>query len=52
MNTVKYWPALFKDTISDDKKSLFFLPVRLGGMGIRDAVDLAPGSFSIIVLLL
>ena len=45
--TEKFWPALFEDTLSDAKKSLFFLPVRLGCIGIRDPVDLALNSFYI-----
>lgn len=37
--TKKYWPALIEDTVSEAEESLFFLPTRLGGLGIRDPVN-------------
>ena len=36
--TDTFWPALFEDMISDAEESLFFLPTRLGGLGVNDPV--------------
>ena len=46
--TNKFWTALFEDMISDAEESLFFLPTRLGSMGVKDLVYQAPESFAIL----
>ena len=41
----RFWSSLLGDTASEVEKSLFSLPIRLGGLGIRVPADLAPLAF-------
>ena len=36
----QFVPALFDGDISDSEAALFFLPARMGGLGIRDPTEL------------
>ena len=35
---INFFPALFDSDVSELKTSLFFLPARMGGLGIRDPI--------------
>ena len=41
----RFWSSLLGDTASEVEKSLFSLPIRHGGLGIRDPVDHASRAF-------
>ena len=36
-----FWPAIFDSAISQQDQLLFSIPVKMGGMGIRNPVDMA-----------
>ena len=40
-----FWPAVFGGSVDKGEVRLFSLPVRLGGLGVRDPVDSAGLSF-------
>ena len=41
----KFFPALFDSDVSELETSLFFLPARMGGLGIRDPIELCDVDF-------
>ena len=40
-----FFPALFDSDVSELETSMFFLPARMGGLGIRDPIDLCDVDF-------
>ena len=40
-----FFPAIFDSDVSELETSMFFLPARMGGLGIRDPIDLCDADF-------
>ena len=40
-----FWPAVFEGSISETEKRLFTLPTRMGGMGIRNPIEIANNAY-------
>ena len=41
-----FWPALFDGSVDENEVKLFSLPARMGGLGVRDAVESAVQAFA------
>ena len=41
-----FWPAGFAGTISNQEHHLFALPARMGGMGVRNPVEISKVAFT------
>ena len=40
-----FWPSVFGSNVSELEKSLFALPIKMGGLGVRNPVDQASRAF-------
>ena len=40
-----FWPAVFEGSISKTEKRLFTHPTRMGGMGIRNPIEIANNAY-------